>query len=292
MNYWVARISALSIVGALEPPHAPGGGFGRRRSSRHARAAAETAGCRLGQCTKQIEGGCTRVVAKILSVEPWAAVYLEVPREETDFLARWPVPRASYHQTHVHVHVRIRIGRQRTDGTGGRAACARIGSKRPSIAAAIAPCVCPAAAIRLSISAGSAIGHWQMGKGSSVVPPPPLPTMRAACSHPNSQQHTRACLSEPLRLSSRPFDVRVRAPLRAAVAWCRSSPPVSAPLLRAPPAAECRITAVSCRRLRVRLRVGFASWGVDGGDPIGCGANKQPRVIVPRPTTASTVLSS
>ena len=137
----------------------------------------------------------------------------------------------------------------------------------------------------------SGFRHWQMGKGSSVAPSP-LPTTRAACSHPNSQQRTRACLSEPLRLSLRPFDVRVRAPLRAAVAWCRSSPPVSAPLLRAPPAAECRITAVSRRRLRVRLRVGFASWGGDGGDPIGCGANKHPRVIVPRPTTARTVLSS
>ena len=148
---------------------------------------------------------------------------------------------------------RIRIGRRRTDGTDGRAACARNGSKRPSIAAAIAPCVCPAAAIRLSISAGSAIGKWAKGA------PSPLPTTRAACSHPNSQQRMRACLSEPLRLSLRPFDVRVRAPLRAAVAWCRSSPPVSAPLLRAPPAAECRITAVSRRRLRVRLRVGFAS---------------------------------
>ena len=141
----------------------------------------------------------------------------------------------------------------------------------------------------------SGFRHWQMGKGSSVAPSPPLPTTRAACSHPNSQQRTRACLSEPLRLSSRPFDVRVRAPLRAAVAWCRSSPPPasSAPLLRAPPAAEeCRITAVSRRRLRVRLRVGFASFGGDGGDPIGCGANKHPRVIVPRPTTARTVLSS
>ena len=31
------------------------------------------------QCTKQLDGGCTRVVANILSVEPWAAVYLEVP---------------------------------------------------------------------------------------------------------------------------------------------------------------------------------------------------------------------
>ena len=111
------------------------------------------------QCTKQIDGGCTRVVANILSVEPWTAVYLEVPLEEADLMARWPWPRASYHQTHV----RIRIGRQRTDGTDGRAACARNGSKRPSIAAAIAPCVCPAAAIRLSISAGSAIGKWAKG---------------------------------------------------------------------------------------------------------------------------------
>ena len=73
----------------------------------------------------------------------------------------------------------------------------------------------------------SGFRHWQMGKGSSVAPSP-LPTTRAACSHPNSQQRTRACLSEPLRLSSRPFDVRVRAPLRAAVAWWRSSLPASA----------------------------------------------------------------
>ena len=119
----------------------------------------------------------------------------------------------------------------------------------------------------------SGFRHWQMGKGSSVAPSP-LPTTRAACSHPNSQQRTRACLSEPLRLSSRPFDVRVRAPLRAAVAWWRSSPPASA-ARRARRfccahhrAAECRITAVSRRRLRVRLRVGFASWGGDGGDSI------------------------
>ena len=55
--------------------------------------------------------------------------------------------------------------------------------------------------------------------------PSPLPTTRA-CSHPNnSQQRARACLSEPRRVSSRPFDVRVRALLRAAVAWSRSSPP-------------------------------------------------------------------
>ena len=39
----------LSFVDALEPSHAPGDAFGRRRSSRHARAAAETAGCRLGR---------------------------------------------------------------------------------------------------------------------------------------------------------------------------------------------------------------------------------------------------
>ena len=42
------------------------------------------------QCTKHIGGGCTRVVANILSVVPWAAVYLEVPLGETDYLARWP----------------------------------------------------------------------------------------------------------------------------------------------------------------------------------------------------------
>ena len=55
--------------------------------------------------------------------------------------------------------------------------------------------------------------------------PSPLPTTRA-CSHlNNSQQRARACLSEPRRVSSRPFDVRVRALLRAAVAWSRSSPP-------------------------------------------------------------------
>ena len=68
--------------------------------------------------------------------------------------------------------------------------------------------------------------------------PSPLPTTRA-CSHPNnSQQRARACLSEPRRVSSRPFDVRVRALLRAAVAWCVVPFVTSLPLLRAPPAAN------------------------------------------------------
>ena len=171
-------------------------------------------------------------------------------------------------------------------------ACARNGSKRPSIAAAIAPCVCPAAAIRLSISAGSAIGKWAKGA------PSPLPTTRAACSHPNSQQRMRACLSEPLRLSCRAPSTCVCA--RHCVRRWRGAVRHLPPPLRAGPAAaaarttrrECRITAVLRRQLRVQLRVGFASWGGDGGDPIGCGANKHPRVIVPRPTTARTVLSS
>ena len=42
-------ICALSLVDAQKPMGGPGDGFGRRRSSRHARAAAETAGCRLGR---------------------------------------------------------------------------------------------------------------------------------------------------------------------------------------------------------------------------------------------------
>ena len=181
--------------------------------------------------------------------------------------------------------MRIRIGRRRTDGTDGRAACARNGSN------SIAPCVCPAAVIRLSISAGSAIGKWAKGA------PSPLPTTRAACSHPNSQQRTRACLSEPFDCLRAPSTcVCARHCVRRWRGGVRHLPPP----LRAGPAAaaarttrrECRITAVSRRRLRVRLRVGFALWGGGGGDPIGCGANKHPRVIVPRPTTARTVLSS
>ena len=45
----MATIAALFFMHALEPMGGPGYGFGRRRSSRHARAAAETAGCRLGR---------------------------------------------------------------------------------------------------------------------------------------------------------------------------------------------------------------------------------------------------
>ena len=48
---------------------------------------------------------------------------------------------------------------------------------------------------------------------------------RARALIPTTANSARACLSEPRRVSSRPFDVRVRALLRAAVAWSRSSPP-------------------------------------------------------------------
>ena len=141
----------------------------------------------------------------------------------------------------------------------------------------------------------SGFRHWQMGKGSSV---PFTNHARRVLSPQQPTAHARMLEQTPTIVLSPPFDVRVRAPLRAAVAWCRSFhlPP---PLCARPAAAaarttrrECRITAVSRCRLRVRLRVGFSSWGGDGGDPIGCGANKHPRVIVPRTTTARTVLSS
>ena len=109
----------------------------------------------------------------------------------------------------------------------------------------------------------SVFRHWQMGKGSSV-PFTNHARRVAACSHPNSQQRTRACLSESLRLSSRPSTCVCA---RHCVRRCRSAVRHLPPPLRAGPAAaaarttrrECRITAVSRRRLRVRLRVELIS---------------------------------
>ena len=48
----------------------------------------------LRKCTKRIDSRSTRVVANILSVEPWTAVYLEVPLGGGNHLARRSWPRA------------------------------------------------------------------------------------------------------------------------------------------------------------------------------------------------------
>lgn len=136
--------------------------------------------------------------------------------------------------------------------------------------------------------------QWQMGKGSSV---PFTNQARRVLSSQQPTAHARVLERPPPVVFAPPRRACARAvacgggvvPFVTSRLRCAPRPP---PLLRAPPTAECRITAVSRRRLRVRLRVGFASWGGDGGDPIGCGANKHPRVIVPRPTTARTVPSS
>ena len=104
------------------------------------------------------------MVANILSVEPWTAVYLDVPLGETDYLARWPWPRAAgYHKARSCPN---RQTADRRDGrTGGMCAQRQQTPVHRSCDRALrVPCR------RHSPLHISGFRHWQMGKGSSVVP--------------------------------------------------------------------------------------------------------------------------